>query len=155
MWERRASGIPTRPDAIGAWFSCCCTFDGRSEGVRTGRAGLTGGAVRATREVIKVGIPHCSRNGSLRILHIQRTYPIVQTYDSSGSRRGRPVQEEVVCVCSRGAKPASTTDDLPLPEAPTSAVNVRRATTSSSRVIAASRPKNRALSCGPKYASPG
>ena len=64
-------------------------------------------------------------------------------------------QLPALSLCSRGARPARTTEDLPLPDAPTSAVKLCRPTASASLVMAASRPKNRSASPGPKYASPG
>jgi hypothetical protein len=60
------------------------------------------------------------------------------------------LKRQLPAALSRGARPASTTDDLPLPEAPASTVRLRRSTASARREIAASRPKNRCVSFGPK-----
>src|SRR5262249_35037883 len=54
------------------------------------------------------------------------------------------------CVEVRGEPPASTTEDLPPPDAPTTAVKLCRPTASAKWLMAASRPKNRCASLGPK-----
>ena len=47
---------------------------------------------------------------------------------------------------SFGTRPARTTDDLPLPEAPTTATNGWRMTAAASRLVSSSRPKKRGAS---------
>jgi hypothetical protein len=55
---------------------------------------------------------------------------------------------------SHGTSPAQTSDDLPLPEAPTTATNGTSATLSTSARVTSSRPKKKRASSSRKANSP-
>ena len=64
-----------------------------------------------------------------------------------GRNQGRDLPDPAAFVWRRrGIRPARTTDDLPLPDAPTTATREVRSTASTSFSVNASRPKKKAAS---------